>query len=225
MDELATALQQSVMLDPKVIVQPFESETENVVSNSITPTDYFTPSSVALLLQHLALTFAALSIVRDRRTGLFELMRVGPLSSIEIILGKTLRLPPGGMRRRRRSARGVGARARRAPRRLDRMAVAAITVGVLLSSLALGMVFAILSKTESQAVQYAMLALLAGLFFSGFILPIDGLSYPIKAISWLLPVTYGIAGLQDIMLRGEAPPIETAGGTRARSCSATVCWQ
>ena len=82
MDELATALQQSVMLDPKVIVQPFESDTENVVSDSITPTDYFTPSSVALLLQHLALTFAALSIVRDRRTGLFELMRVGPLSSI-----------------------------------------------------------------------------------------------------------------------------------------------
>src|SRR5687767_4686417 len=89
MDELATALQQSVMLDPEVIVQPFESDTENVVSDSITPTDYFTPSSVALLLQHLALTFAALSIVRDRRTGLFELMRVGPLSSIEIILGKT----------------------------------------------------------------------------------------------------------------------------------------
>ena len=88
-------------------------------------------------------------------------------------------------------------------------------MGVLLSSLALGMVFAILSKTESQAVQYAMLALLAGLFFSGFILPIDGLSYPIKAISWLLPVTYGIAGLQDIMLRGEQPPLSLLAGLGA----------
>ncbi len=36
------------------------------------------------------LTFAALSLVRDRRTGLFELMRVGPLSSIEIVIGKIL---------------------------------------------------------------------------------------------------------------------------------------
>jgi ABC-2 type transport system permease protein len=50
-----------------------------------------------------------------------------------------------------------------------------------------------------------MLALLAGLFFSGFILPIAGLSYPVKVISWLLPVTYGISMLQDIMLRGLAP--------------------
>ena len=77
------------------------------------------------------------------------------------------------------------------------------------------MIFAIVSQTESQAVQYAMLALLAGLFFSGFILPIDGLSYPIKAIAWLLPVTYGIRGLQDIMLRGTAPTTETLAGLGA----------
>ncbi len=86
---------------------------------------------------------------------------------------------------------------------------------MLLSSLALGMVFAIISQTESQAVQYAMLALLAGLFFSGFILPIEGLSYPVKVISWLLPVTYGIAGLQDIMLRGQDAVAGDAGRTRA----------
>lgn len=214
LDDLATALQQSVMLDPNVIVQPFESETENVVSNSITPTDYFTPSSVALLLQHLALTFAALSIVRDRRTGLFELMRVGPLSSIEIILGKTFAYLVMG------SVVGAALLGASAPALGVPIAgsigwLAAINVGVLGSSLALGMVFAILSKSESQAVQYAMLALLAGLFFSGFILPIDGLSYPIKAIAWLLPVTYGIAGLQDIMLRGEAPPLNLLGGLGA----------
>ena len=214
MDELATALQQSVMLDPEVIVQPFESDTENVVSDSITPTDYFTPSSVALLLQHLALTFAALSIVRDRRTGLFELMRVGPLSSIEIILGKTFAYLLVGTVVGA-ALLGATAIALGVPIAGSIGWLAAITVGVLLSSLALGMVFAILSKTESQAVQYAMLALLAGLFFSGFILPIEGLSYPIKAISWLLPVTYGIAGFQDIMLRGEAPPVNLLGGLGA----------
>jgi ABC-2 type transport system permease protein len=204
MDELATALQQSVMLEPAVVVQPFESDTENVVSNSITPSDYFTPSSIALLLQHLALTFAALSIVRDRRTGLFELMRVGPLSSIEIIVGKTFAyLLVGcavGAALLAASALALGV-----PLAGSLGYLAAVVVGVLLSSLALGMLFAILSQSESQAVQYAMLALLAGLFFSGFILPIEGLSYPIKAISYLLPVTYGISGLQDIMLRGREP--------------------
>ena len=83
--------------------------------------------------------------------------------------------------------------------------LAVVVLGVLLSSLALGMVLAIVSQTESQAVQYAMLVLLAGLFFSGFILPIEGLSYPVRLVSWLLPVTYGITTMQDIMLRGVAP--------------------
>ncbi|NNE12586.1 MAG: ABC transporter permease, partial [Ilumatobacter sp.] len=42
-------------------------------------------------------------------------------------------------------------------------------------------------------------------FFSGFILPIDGLSPVVRVVSWLLPVTYGVDAFQDIMLRGIAP--------------------
>jgi ABC-2 type transport system permease protein len=50
-----------------------------------------------------------------------------------------------------------------------------------------------------------MLTLLAGLFFSGFVLDLDGLAYPVKAISWLIPATLGIRILRDVMLRGEVP--------------------
>jgi ABC-2 type transport system permease protein len=214
MDALATSLQQSVMLDPDVLVQPFESDAESIVSNSISPSDYFTPSSIALLLQHLALTVAALSIVRDRRTGLFELMRVGPLSSIEIIVGKTFAYLLVGVVVAAALV-GASAVALSVPLAGSIGYLSAVIIGVLLSSLALGMIFAILSQSESQAVQYAMLALLAGLFFSGFILPIAGLHYPIKAIAYLLPVTYGISGLQDIMLRGRTPDPETLYGLGA----------
>jgi ABC-2 type transport system permease protein len=214
LDELAGTFQQTVLLDPKVIVQPFESATENVVSDSITPSDYFTPASIALLLQHLALTFAALSLVRDRRTGLFELMRVGPLSSIEIIIGKTFAYLLVGCAVASAllaaSYFGLGV-----PIAGSLAWLAVVVVGVLLSSLALGMVLAIISQTESQAVQYAMLALLAGLFFSGFILSTEGLQYPVKIVSLLLPVTYGIESLQDIMLRGRDPSPTTLAGLGA----------
>ena len=201
---LTTTLDEVVILDPDVLVRPFESQTDNRLPGRINPTEYFTPASLALLLQHLALTFAALSLVRDRRTGLFELMRVGPLSSIEIIVGKIFAYLLVGA--------AVGALLVAAsvyglsvPLIGSVWWVAIIVVGVLLASLSLGMVLAIVSGSESQAVQYAMLVLLAGLFFSGFILPIDGLSYPVRVVSWLLPVTYGISGLQDVMLRGLTP--------------------
>ena len=64
--------------------------TENIVAADLETVDYYTPAAVALLLQHLALTFAALSLVRDRSLGLFELLRAGPLSSFEILVGKTI---------------------------------------------------------------------------------------------------------------------------------------
>ncbi len=201
---LTASLDEVVILDPEVLIRPFQSVTDNRIDGRINPTEYFTPASLALLLQHLALTFAALSLVRDRRTGLFELMRVGPLSSVEIIVGKIFAyLLVGtvvGALLIAASVYGLSV-----PLVGSVAWVAFTVVGVLLASLALGMVLAIVAGSESQAVQYAMLVLLAGLFFSGFMLPIDGLSYPVRIISWLLPVTYGIASFQDVMLRGLAP--------------------
>jgi ABC-2 type transport system permease protein len=67
------------------------------------------------------------------------------------------------------------------------------------------MVLSMISGSETQAVQYAMLTLLAGLFFSGFVLDISQLATPYRYISYLLPVTYGIDMLHNVMLRGDAP--------------------
>ena len=147
----------------------------------IEPVDFFTPSALALLLQHLALTFAALSLVRDRQLGLFELLRAGPLSSREIVSGKTVAYLIVGM------VVGVGlleaavAPARRPVARIELGWVLVAFGLVLLASLALGTLISLISRSETQAVQWSMLTLLAGLFFSGFILSLDGLTYPVKA--------------------------------------------
>jgi ABC-2 type transport system permease protein len=203
-EQLAAELDGTVVLDPQVLIRPFESETENLIPGHVTPDEYFTPASVSLLLQHLAITFAALSLVRDRRTGLFELMRVGPLSSVEILVGKTVAyllvgsavaaLIVAG------AVLGLG---------VDMQGsyawLAVVSVGVLLASLALGLLLASFARTESQAVQFAMLALLAALFFGGFILPDERLLQPARSVSYLLPVTHGIDALQDVVLRGVEP--------------------
>ncbi len=204
LDTVAKVAPQVTTLDPAVLVRPFEASTESIVPTDIEPVDFFTPSALALLLQHLALTFAALSLVRDRELGLFELLRVGPLSSWEIISGKTIAYLIVGM------VVGVGL-LEAAVHLLGVPLVGSVfwVLGafglVLLASLALGTLISLISRSETQAVQWSMLTLLAGLFFSGFVLDLDGLTYPVKAISWLLPVTHGIRILQDVMLRGEVP--------------------
>jgi ABC-2 type transport system permease protein len=204
LDAISVAVPKVSTVNPAVLVQPFVADTQSIAPEHVEPIDYFTPSALALLLQHLAVTFAALSLVRDRALGLFELLRIGPLSSWEIITGKTIAYLAVGM--------VVGVALLEAAVHLLGVPLAGaalwVLVGfalVLLASLALGTLISLISRSETQAVQWAMLTLLAGLFFSGFVLALAGLTYPVKVISWLLPVTYGIRILQDVMLRGEGP--------------------
>lgn len=45
--------------------------------------------------------------------------------------------------------------------------------------------------------------MLTSVFFTGFFLRLDNLITGVRVISWLLPATYGIQLLQNIMLRGQ----------------------
>jgi ABC-2 type transport system permease protein len=80
---------------------------------------------------------------------------------------------------------------------------------VLLSLASLGIGFAIsaVSRTELQAMQLAMLVLLASVFFSGFFVPISAFLPPALGIAYSLPVTHAVSALQSLMLRGQAPPL------------------
>jgi len=65
----------------------------------------------------------------------------------------------------------------------------------------------LISQTDTQAVQYSMLLMLASIFFSGFFLDLRLMKAPITILAWLLPATYGIRMLQNIMLRGASAPL------------------
>jgi len=73
---------------------------------------------------------------------------------------------------------------------------------VVFASLGIGLLISVVSDSERQAVQLALLLLLASVFFSGFVLPINEFREGVQIAAYALPVTHGIALLQDVMLRG-----------------------
>jgi ABC-2 type transport system permease protein len=211
---LADDVEQVSTVPPDVLARPFDSETETVLPERIDPTAFFGPTSIALLLQHLALTLAALSLMRDKRTGLFEVLRVGPLSSLEILVGKFVaHIAIGGLVATALLAAAVGLLD--VPMQGEVLWLVPVVLGVVAASLGLGMLLSSISSTESQAVQWAMLVLLAAMFFGGFVLSLEDLAYPVKLLSWTLPVTYGIRAFQTVMLRGEPPAVEDLVGLAA----------
>ena len=198
-------------IDPSIIVSPFRSETKSVANVQPSISDFFAPAVLALLLQHLAVTFAALSIVRERNVGTMELFRVSPLSAAEALFGKYISyMLFGGVIAAILSALLVFAL--HVPMLGNWWYFALVIAAVLFTSLGIGFAISIVSQTDSQAVQYSMIILLASVFFSGFIMSLDMLWEPVRVISWLLPTTYGTLLLRDIALRGSDPNWMLLGG-------------
>jgi ABC-2 type transport system permease protein len=162
---------------------------------------------VALLLQHLAVTFSALSIVRERRSGTMELFRISPLNSMEILIGKYWSYILYGTLMAAAIAVTVIILLK-VPMLGAWSNYIIVILALLFAALGMGFLISLISETDTQAVQYTMFTLLGSVFFSGFFLDLRNMWQPVQVVSWVLPATYGIRLLQDIMLRGtSANPI------------------
>jgi ABC-2 type transport system permease protein len=204
LEKLSVRLDQFKKIDPAVAISPFSSEIKSVSPVPLKSADYFATSALALILQHLALTFAALSIVQERRMGTLELFRVSPLSTVETLFGKYLSFAVftsiiGAV------LCGLIVYGLQVPMLGNWVNLALAIFLLIFTSLGLGFVISLISQSDSQAIQYAMLALLASVFFSGAFISLDSLILPVRTVSWAMPATYGIVLFQDIMLRGFAP--------------------
>ena len=188
-------------IPPSVVAAPTRADLANQAPSQPGVVAYFAPAVLALILQHLAVTLVALSLVRERTSGVIELFRISPVSTTEVLIGKVLAfgLLGGAIAAVTIGLVVVGF----AVPILGDPAVVAGTVALLLvASLGLGLLIATVSDSERQAVQLSLLVLLASVFFSGFVLSIDEFNAPVRAVAYMLPVTHGIRLLQDVMLRG-----------------------
>jgi ABC-2 type transport system permease protein len=188
-------------IPPEVLAAPFQLDLENVAPAVPSYTSYYAPAALALLIQHLAVTLGALSMARVRLLGMMELLRVAPARPSEVVTGNYLAY---AMVCAVASAAliallvwGIGV-----PVFGSWLHVAGILGLLIFVSLGAGFVISMISSSEQQAAQIAMLVLIASIFFGGFIVALEAIMQPVRALSYLLPATYAIRLLQDVMLRG-----------------------
>jgi ABC-2 type transport system permease protein len=184
-----------------VVAEPTRAELRNVAPVTPGVVAFYAPAVLALIIQHLAVTLVALSMVKERTSGIMEMYRVAPVNAWEIVaskvfaylfIGGVIAIITLGLMR-------VGFNT---PMLGDPALLFAMIVLVLVASLGLGLAIAVISDSERQAVQLSLLVLLASVFFSGFVLSIDEFNMAVRSVAHVLPVTHGIRLIQDIMLRG-----------------------
>lgn len=188
----------------RVLVNPFRLNLENLAPFTPEAVGFYAPATLALLIQHIAFSLASLAIVRERLSGAYEFFEVSPLGPGELLAGKFLTYT-GLVFGVNLAVAGTLAGALQIPIRGGLLKLGMAMVLLTLASLAAGFLVSTLSRSRLQAIQIAMLAFIASGFFAGFLFPLEELRQPAQSVSYLLPATYGIRALQDVMIRGQWP--------------------
>lgn len=189
---------------PQTIVSPLVPQYTNL-RKSLSFVTFYAPGVFALLLQHIAVTLGALSLVRERLRGILEMFRVAPLPSTSIVDGKYLGYIfflaiIAALLLALLMFLGV-------PFLGDPWQMAAFALLLITASLGVGFFFSCISNSDTTAIQLSMLMLLLSIFFSGFFLPLANFENFMQPLLNAIPLTHGIIGFQDILLKGQTPAI------------------
>lgn len=163
--------------------------------------DYFGAAFIGLMVFFLVFVITAVAFLRERGQGTLERLMASPLRRPEIVLGYSLGFTVLALIQaievlafcllvlHVHNSGNVGliflVEAL--------MAILAVNLGIFLSMFA---------STEFQAVQFIPLVIVPQVLLSGIIFPVSTEPAPLQVVSRLLPLTYAVEGMRNIMIKG-----------------------
>jgi ABC-2 type transport system permease protein len=163
---------------------------------------FLVPGLIAMILIVTAVISVALSLVKEKERGTIEQINVSPLSSLELILGKSLPfvlialINAGIILIASYFLFGSEVKG-------SLLLLFLTTLVFLIASTSLGIFISIVSDSQQVAFTFAtFISLLPSFILSGFIFPIDSMPVAVQIITNISPVKFFLKILRAIMLRG-----------------------
>jgi len=163
---------------------------------------FLVPGLIAMILIVTAVITVALSLVREKERGTIEQINVSPLSSLELILGKSLPfvllalINAGIILVASYFLFGSEVKG-------SLLLLFITTLIFLIASTSMGIFISVVSDSQQVAFTLAtFISLLPSLILSGFIFPIESMPEIIQIITNVTPVKFFLKILRAIMLRG-----------------------
>jgi len=167
---------------------------------------YTTPAELALMLEFTVLLFAALSFSRERELGTLEQLLVMPLSSLEIIIGKSLPVVLVGFADFLLML-GVVHFAFGVPVRGSLLLLLILAFGYLLVELSKGLVISVISRTQQQAFLLVMMVGMTDFMFTGYAAPVESMPKVLQFVANFIPAHHWLAIIRGIMIKGSGMSI------------------
>lgn len=195
------------------IISSYSQEVSQIKGANIVPVirNWFNPNLeyrwfimtviIAMLAMVITLLLTALSIAREREMGTFDQLIVSPLSSFEILLGKTI--PPLIIAMILTCIMTLIVIAGFKVPFAGSIWLFLVSILIsLLSMVGVGLFISSICKTQQQAILGVITFQMPAVLLSGFISPIEDMPLCLQYLTWLNPVRFFIALSKGIFLKG-----------------------
>ncbi len=163
--------------------------------------NYNVPGVIGSILMLICLMLTAMAIVREREVGTMEQLMVTPITSFELMLGKTIPFALIGFVDMI-IITAVGISWFRVPIH-GSILVLFLSSGVyILSALGIGLFISTVSRTQQQALMATMLFYMPAILLSGFAFPVENMPKIFQYITYLNPLRYFLVIIRGIFLKG-----------------------
>jgi ribosome-dependent ATPase len=180
---------------------PIEIRPRLLFNPDLESSRFFVPGLVGIILQLVTLFLTSFAIVRERELGTLEQLFATPVGRSALLLGKLFPYAIVGFIETL-IVLTVMIYLFGVPIQGSVTLLIALAMLFMVCSLGLGLLVSTIAKSQVEAVQFAFVVMLPSVLLSGFVFPRDGMPLPIRAISYVIPVTYFIEILRGIVLRG-----------------------
>ncbi|MEP6776043.1 MAG: ABC transporter permease [Chloroflexota bacterium] len=163
--------------------------------------DFFAPMFIAYIGFFLIFLLTSVSFLRERTQGTMERLAASPVTRLELVLGYML---------------GFGffsvlqaivlllftIYALQVKYTGSLLAIFVVIFALVMGAVNLGIFLSAYAKNELQAVQFIPIVILPQVVLSGLLWPVQDMPGWLQAIAHVMPLTYAIDALTDIMIRG-----------------------
>jgi ABC-2 type transport system permease protein len=163
--------------------------------------DYFGAAFIGLVVFFLVFVVTSVSFLRERSQGTLERLMASPLRRSEIVVGYMLGFATLALLQ---SVEVIvfGLYVLKIHNSGSVALIFLISILMALSAVNLGIFLSMFARTEFQAVQFIPLVVVPQVLLSGIIFPIQTEPGWLQVISRVLPLTYAVSGLRDVMIKG-----------------------
>lgn len=184
------------------VYQPLNIESQFWYNKDLNTTQYFIPGLIAMILIIISVILTSISLVKEKELGTIEQIRVSPVSSLQLIIGKIIPyllislLIASSILAMGYLLFGITVKG-------SYLFLFLGTICYLLATLSMGVFISTIADSQQVAFQMSQLiSQLPTVILSGFIFPIESMPVPIQILSNIAPAKFYIIILRDILIKG-----------------------